>query len=60
MPADKVETMDNGVIMFKQVTQAEQGGYICTAENEMGSTTATATLFVEGTFYQKKEKFELL
>ncbi|XP_060586623.1 basement membrane-specific heparan sulfate proteoglycan core protein-like isoform X4 [Ruditapes philippinarum] len=48
MPADKVETMDNGVIMFKQVSQAEQGGYICTAENEMGSTTATATLIVEG------------
>lgn len=42
--------MDNGVIMFKEVTQAEQGGYLCTAENDMGVITATATLLVDGKF----------
>lgn len=48
MSPERVKTMENGVIMFEDVTQAEQGGYICTAENEMGTTSATATLIVEG------------
>ena len=40
--------MDNGVIMFKQVAQEDQGAYMCTAENDMGVITATATLLVDG------------
>ncbi|XP_076086554.1 basement membrane-specific heparan sulfate proteoglycan core protein-like isoform X4 [Mytilus galloprovincialis] len=43
-----IDTMENGVIMFKGVTGEEAGGYICTATNEMGSVTATATLIIQG------------
>ncbi|XP_052760298.1 basement membrane-specific heparan sulfate proteoglycan core protein-like isoform X2 [Mya arenaria] len=46
--SERVEVMDNGVIMFKQAQQEDQGGYICSAQNEMGVITATATLYVEG------------
>ncbi|KAL3861149.1 hypothetical protein ACJMK2_007217 [Sinanodonta woodiana] len=45
---ERTEVMDNGVIMFKGTTQQEQGSYICTATNDMGTTTATATLIVQG------------
>ena len=45
---DKTEVMDNGVIMFKEATQTEQGSYICTATNDMGTITATVTLIVQG------------
>ena len=48
MDPDKVEVMDNGVIMFKQTTSAEQGSYMCTATNDMGTISATASLIVEG------------
>ncbi|KAL3861148.1 hypothetical protein ACJMK2_007217 [Sinanodonta woodiana] len=44
---ERTEVMDNGVIMFKGTTQQEQGSYICTATNDMGTTTATATLIVQ-------------
>ncbi|WAR15211.1 PGBM-like protein, partial [Mya arenaria] len=44
--SERVEVMDNGVIMFKQAQQEDQGGYICSAQNEMGVITATATLYV--------------
>lgn len=43
-----IDTTDNGVIKFKDVTGKESGGYICTASNEMGSVTATATLRITG------------
>ncbi|KAK6175562.1 hypothetical protein SNE40_014001 [Patella caerulea] len=43
------DVMDgNGVIMFKQVTGEEQGQYICTATNVMGTVTGTASLRIEG------------
>ena len=48
MDPEKVEIMDNGVIMFKQITSAQQGSYLCTATNDMGTITATASLIVEG------------
>ncbi|XP_025082607.1 basement membrane-specific heparan sulfate proteoglycan core protein-like isoform X8 [Pomacea canaliculata] len=41
-------TDENGVIMFKRVTGDEQGGYICTATNAMGTVTATVNLRIEG------------
>ncbi|XP_063410398.1 hemicentin-1-like [Mytilus trossulus] len=43
-----IDTTDNGVIKFKDVTGEESGVYICTVTNEMGSVTATATLRVIG------------
>ena len=50
MDPEKVEIMENGVIMFKQITSAQQGSYICTATNDMGTITATASLVVEGNY----------
>ena len=38
----------NGVIQFSDVTEADQGDYVCTATNSAGSVTAIATLRVEG------------
>ena len=35
-------------LMLKQTTSAEQGSYMCTATNDMGSISATASLIVEG------------
>jgi len=46
--SERVELMDNGVIMFKQAQISDQGGYQCSAENVMGIVTATASLYVEG------------
>ncbi|GAB1602266.1 basement membrane-specific heparan sulfate proteoglycan core protein-like isoform X6, partial [Argonauta hians] len=43
-----VEISENGVIRFTQVTSEDQGGYICTASNAVGTVTATATLLIEG------------
>jgi hypothetical protein len=43
-----IDTMENGVVMFKGVTGEEAGGYICTATNDMGSVSATATLIIQG------------
>ena len=48
MDPEKVEIMDNGVIMFKAVSTSEQGSYLCTATNDMGTISATASLIVEG------------
>ncbi|CAH1774180.1 unnamed protein product, partial [Owenia fusiformis] len=39
---------DNGVIQFNQVTGSEQGPYTCTATNDVGTVTATASLVVQG------------
>ena len=39
---------ENGVLRFTQVTGAEAGAYICTATNDAGTTTATASLLIEG------------
>ncbi|XP_052285983.1 basement membrane-specific heparan sulfate proteoglycan core protein-like isoform X3 [Dreissena polymorpha] len=44
----RVKVMDNGVLMITGVTSEDQGGYVCTAENDMGVVTITATLHVEG------------
>ena len=38
----------NGVIQFADVTEAEQGDYVCTATNRAGTVTAIATLLVQG------------
>lgn len=43
------EVMDgNGVIMFKQVTGEEQGSYICTATNAVGTVSLTISLRISG------------
>ena len=39
---------DNRVIRFTGATGAEQGAYICTATNEAGTVSMTATLVVQG------------
>ncbi|XP_012944719.1 basement membrane-specific heparan sulfate proteoglycan core protein [Aplysia californica] len=39
---------ENGVLMFSSLTSAEQGEYMCSATNEVGTITATASLRVEG------------
>jgi dystroglycan 1 len=38
----------NGVIRFTDVTGAEAGSYVCTATNEVGSITATASVNIAG------------
>lgn len=43
------EIKPNGVLMFTRVTGEEQGSYICTATNSMGSISASATLLIAGT-----------
>ena len=40
---------ENGVITFNEITGDEQGTYICTATNAMGSISATASIVVTGT-----------
>ncbi|XP_064610527.1 LOW QUALITY PROTEIN: basement membrane-specific heparan sulfate proteoglycan core protein-like [Liolophura sinensis] len=45
---DNTEILENGVIRFMSVTGAEQGAYICTAENGMGTITVTANLRIKG------------
>ena len=47
MPAN-AKPMDNGVLMFERVTGDEQGSYICTATNAVGTVTLTASLVVQG------------
>lgn len=42
------EVLDNGVIRFMHVTGPEQGSYICTATNDVGSVTSTAVINIEG------------
>ncbi|XP_034337833.2 basement membrane-specific heparan sulfate proteoglycan core protein isoform X5 [Magallana gigas] len=42
------EIKPNGVLMFTRVTGEEQGSYICTATNSMGSISASATLLIAG------------
>ncbi|XP_021372607.1 basement membrane-specific heparan sulfate proteoglycan core protein-like isoform X2 [Mizuhopecten yessoensis] len=48
LTTDTTELMDNGVIMFKQVTGSEAGQYVCTATNDMGSVSSTAVLIIQG------------
>jgi len=45
---DNTEVLDNGVIRFMHVTGPEQGSYVCTATNDIGSVTATAVLTIAG------------
>lgn len=40
----------NGVIRFNSVTGPEQGSYVCSATNEVGTVTATAMLTIKGLF----------
>lgn len=46
LPAN-VEELDGGVIRFNRVTGAEQGQYVCTAENEAGTIRGEATLTIQ-------------
>ncbi|KAJ9584666.1 hypothetical protein L9F63_020991, partial [Diploptera punctata] len=41
-----IEELSGGVLRFNQVTQAEAGEYMCHAENDVGQTSAVATLIV--------------
>ena len=43
-----VQVMDNGVLRFTGVSSEDQGGYVCSAINVVGTITATATLIVTG------------
>ena len=46
---DRTQVDDNnGVIQFSDVTESEQGDYICTATSRAGSVTSIATIRVEG------------
>ncbi|KAJ1522549.1 hypothetical protein ONE63_001735 [Megalurothrips usitatus] len=42
-----VEELPNGVLRFNQVTSAEGGSYTCEAQNEVGTTNATASLEID-------------
>ncbi|CAG0921774.1 unnamed protein product [Notodromas monacha] len=42
------EVLQGGVLRFNQVQGPEQGQYLCTAENVAGSTSAIATLNIQG------------
>ncbi|XP_057651716.1 basement membrane-specific heparan sulfate proteoglycan core protein-like isoform X28 [Diorhabda carinulata] len=44
--SSNVEEMAGGALRFTQITLSEQGEYICTANNEAGSSTATAQIIV--------------
>ena len=47
MPSN-VEELDGGVIRFNRVTGTnEQGQYVCTAENDVGTITGVATLTIQ-------------
>jgi hypothetical protein len=39
-----------GVLRFNSITSAEQGEYMCSATNDVGTVTATASLKVEGMY----------
>ena len=43
------EILDDGVLQFRDVTTAEQGGYVCTASNSAGTVSVMALLNVHGT-----------
>ncbi|KAK6966048.1 basement membrane-specific heparan sulfate proteoglycan core protein, partial [Biomphalaria glabrata] len=45
---ERTKVEQNGVLMFRDLTQREQGEYICTSENVVGSVSATASLRVQG------------
>jgi len=42
------EVLDDGVLQFRDVSTAEQGGYVCTASNSAGTVTVMAILTVQG------------
>ncbi|XP_044266423.1 basement membrane-specific heparan sulfate proteoglycan core protein isoform X17 [Tribolium madens] len=42
-----IETMSHGTLRFTQITENEGGEYICTAENEAGRATVTASIEVQ-------------
>lgn len=45
------QVVENGVIRFNGVSSEDQGGYICSATNAVGTITATATLLVTGKLF---------
>lgn len=45
------QVVENGVIRFTGVSSEDQGGYICSATNAVGTITATATLLVTGKLF---------
>jgi hypothetical protein len=51
------QILDNGVIRFNRINGPEQGSYICTVTNSAGTTTATATLRVQGKYTHGKSKW---
>lgn len=40
-----------GLIRFNEITTEEQGEYMCSATNEVGTVTETASLRVEGMLF---------
>jgi len=42
------EVEENGILRFRDVTTAEQGGYVCTASNSAGTVSLMALLNVQG------------
>ncbi|KAL5013502.1 hypothetical protein ScPMuIL_007772 [Solemya velum] len=42
------DVMENGVLMFHAVTGEEMGGYVCSATNDLGTISETATLIIQG------------
>ncbi|XP_052124491.1 basement membrane-specific heparan sulfate proteoglycan core protein isoform X6 [Frankliniella occidentalis] len=42
-----VEELQNGVLRFNRVTTADAGDYTCEAQNEVGTTNATASLEID-------------
>uniref|UniRef100_A0A1B6EDX6 Basement membrane-specific heparan sulfate proteoglycan core protein n=1 Tax=Clastoptera arizonana TaxID=38151 RepID=A0A1B6EDX6_9HEMI len=47
LPTRNIEILPDGVLRFNSVTRDEEGQYMCTAENVVGSRTAVATLEVQ-------------
>ena len=41
---------DEGLIQFRSVTEDEQGGYVCTADNSAGTVTVLALLNIRGNY----------
>ncbi|CAH1240507.1 HSPG2 [Branchiostoma lanceolatum] len=44
---DRIDVRD-GILTIRDVTPAEQGAYVCTANNDIGSIQATANIRVQG------------
>ncbi|GAB6018614.1 hypothetical protein CHUAL_000299 [Chamberlinius hualienensis] len=46
--SSNVEIINGGIIRFNSVTANEQGRYICTANNSVGTVTGVANLIIQG------------